>query len=91
MGRNVSGILGIIFNKEGIMKLRIFIVLLIMVFAVPLFAQENPTGDKEVYKPLKFLPIQRFPIGILHVYRYTDTTEVIKYLGARRALLGFTG
>lgn len=62
------------------MKLRIFIVLLIMVVTVPLLAQENPTGDKEVYKPLKFLPIQRFPIGILHVYRYTDTTEVIKYL-----------
>ena len=62
------------------MKYRIFIILMILLATVQLTAQENPTGDKEVYRPVKFLPIHRFPLGILHVYRYTDTTEVTRYL-----------
>ncbi len=49
-----------------------------MISSIQIFAQNTPTGDESVYEPVKYLPIHKFPLSILHVYRYTDTTEVTK-------------
>jgi hypothetical protein len=62
------------------MRKSVIFTIILVLTAIPLFAQNNPTGDEKVYEPVKYLPIHRFPLSILHVYRYTDTTEVIKLL-----------
>jgi hypothetical protein len=62
------------------MRTKIILTILFVLTSIQLFAQDNPVGDDKVYEPVKYLPIHRFPLSILHVYRYTDTTEVTKFL-----------
>jgi hypothetical protein len=62
------------------MRRTFLITVLLLLSAGQLFAQDSPVGDQKLYRAIKYLPIHRFPIGIQHVYRYTDTTEVSKLL-----------
>ena len=61
------------------MRTKIIFTILMMFVSLQMFAQESAATTEKGAEPVKYLPIHRFPLSILHVYRYTDTTEVTKY------------